>query len=525
MKRFLAVLLGLITFVTCFATAGCNNSGVSNEQKQNALIIEYYKAGYGELWIQKLAAAYTAKYGQEVITLPRSGDQGIENMSTTFHSGASETDLFFTKGANFAELYKGGQASNNYYTDITDVYDATIDGEGVKVKDKMYDAFEEFYKMPAEGKYYDDKYYFFPWVTGMMGIVVNMNVWDQVAQGKSFPRTTDEFIKLCGEVKGVKNGVAPFIFSLSNEYFTSYYQVFMNQYEGNEAMDKFYKGYNPAGERYEAGMVDYDGFKYALEFFEQLLAKEGTKYKYMHEDSASANFQGMQGAFLNGAALFSVNGDWLENEMITKYPNVNLAMLKTPVLSAVANKCSFKDASNRDEILCAVIDYVDGKITTKPAGCTDADIDYIREARGVEYVTGNELVSYIPTYSNQIQAAKNFLKFMASDEGMKIFRDNTYGCELPLNYTEKTTATKVTGFRQSINSILDVSTARFVNKKDKIYSVGGINVLLYNNSFGRFADAFSSSTAKKTAIEYYEAEVTAVDKLIPGALTQAGISK
>ena len=161
MKRLLAVLLGLITFVSCFATTGCNNSGVSNEQKQNALIIEYYKAGYGELWIQKLAAAYTEKYGQEVITLPRSGDQGIENMSTTFHSGASETDLFFTKGANFAELYKGGQASNNYYTDITDVYDATIDGEGVKVKDKMYDAFEEFYKMPAEGKYYDDKYYFF----------------------------------------------------------------------------------------------------------------------------------------------------------------------------------------------------------------------------------------------------------------------------------------------------------------------------------------------------------------------------
>ena len=518
MKRFLAILLGIIAFVSCFAATGCNNGGLTEEQKRNALIIEYYNAGYGQLWIQKLAAAYTEKYGQEVVTLPRSGERGIDKMSTTFESGVSETDLFFTRGANFAAIYKGGQASTNYYTDITDVYEATIEGEGVKVKDKMFDAFEDFYKMPAEGKYYDDKYYFFPWVTGMIGIVVNMNVWDQVAQGKSFPRTTDEFLKLLGDIKGV----APFIFSLSDEYFTAFYQVFMNQYEGNAAMDKFYKGYNPAGERYVDGMAEYDGFKYALEFFEQLLVKEGKDYKYMHVDSESVDFQDMQSTFLTGGALFSVNGDWLENEMITKYQNVNLAMIKTPVLSAVANKCSFKDASNKDEILCAAIDYVDGKITTKPAGCTDADIAIIREARGVEYVTGNDLVSFIPTYSNQISSAKEFLKFMASDEGMKIFRDNTNGCELPLNYTEKTTATKVTGFRQSINSILDVSTARFVNEKDKIYSIGGINVLLYNNGT-RFVDAFSSSISKKTAQEYYNLEVSAVNKSLPEARTQAGI--
>ena len=524
MKRFLAALLGLITFVTCFATTGCNNSGVSDEQKQNALIIEYYKAGYGELWIQKLAAAYTEKYGQEVITLPRSGDKGIENMSTTFHSGASETDLFFTKGANFADIYKGGQASTNYYTDITDVYETTIEGENVKVKDKMYDAFEQFYKMPSEGKYYDDKYYFFPWVTGMMGIVVNMNVWNEVAQGKSFPRTTDEFIELCASVKGVKEGVAPFIFSLSDEYFTPYYQVFMNQYEGNARMDKFYQGYNPFGKRYGTDMVAYDGFEKALNFFEKLLVKEKVDgkdvYKYMHKDSVSIDFQGMQGSFLNGSALFSINGDWLENEMIKKYPNVNLQMLKTPVLSAVADKCSFAESPNKEQILRDIIDYVDGTVETKPAGCTDADIEYIREARAVEYVTGNELVSYIPTYSNQIPAAKNFLKFMASDEGMKIFRDNTLGCELPFNYTVKSQATGVTSFRQSINSILDVSTARFVNGKDKIYSVGGINELLYIEG-SRFADAFAKG---QSASDYFATIVDYVnDLLLDGALKQAGI--
>jgi ABC-type glycerol-3-phosphate transport system substrate-binding protein len=196
-------------------------------------------------------------------------------------------------------------------------------------------------------------------------------------------------------------------------------------------------------------------------------------------------------------------------------------MIKTPVLSAVANKCSFASAANKDQILRAAIDYVDRKDgATKPAECNEADIAIIAEARGVEYVTGQDLIAYVPVYSNQIPAAKEFLKFMASDEGMRIFRDGTSGCELPLTYTNKQAATKVTGFRQSINSILDVSTARFVNGKDKIFALGGVNVLLHDNSYGRFADAFSNG---KTAAQYFEAEVDAVNSSIDQAKQQANI--
>lgn len=522
MKRLLAILLGLITCFSCVMATGCGD-----DVNKDALVIEYYKAGYGEEWIINLAAEFQRKTGQEVIALPRSGDQGVSNMSTTFKSGTSETDLFFTKNPAFGELYQGqavinGVRHDTWYADISDVFNATIEGENITVKDKMFDAFEAYYRMPAEGKYYDNKYYFFPWVTGMLGIVMNVDVWNQVGQGKVLPRTTDEFLELCASVKSQK---APFIFSLGNEYFTSYYQVFMNQYEGNEGMDAFYKGYGPDGDRYSQNMIAYAGFERTLEFFEELLRKETVvvngnetkQYVYMHKDSASLNFQQMQGSFLNGEALFSMNGDWLENEMKTKYPNVNLAMIKTPVLSTVIDNTP---SINDDATLRAVIDYVDGKTTAAPAGVTQADIDYIAEARSVEYVTGNDLIAYVPVYSNQIPAAKEFLKFMASDEGMRIFRDGTSGCELPFTYTNKQAATKVTGFRQSINSILDVSTARFVNGKDKIFALGGVNVLLHDNSYGRFADAFSNG---KTAAQYFEAEVDAVNSSIDQAKQQANI--
>ena len=75
-------------------------------------------------------------------------------------------------------------------------------------------------------------------------------------------------------------------------------------------------------------------------------------------------------------------------------------------------------------------------------------------------------------------------------------------------------------FRQSINDVMSKSQAKFINNKDKIYSVGGILVQLYNNSYGRFVDAFLAGV---TAADYFEAEVKAVNLALPSARETAGI--
>ena len=525
MKKIISTLLGVVSIASCFASVGCvgGGGGLTAEEEKKALVIEYYKAGYGGDWITNLAAEYKKRTGQEVVLLPRSGQAGLDSMANSLRSGTAETDLFFTSSPNFSDIYRGkvvanGQTYDSWFADLTDLYESEIPGESVTVKDKMFDYFEEYFKMNEDGKYYDDKYYFFPYVTGALGFVVNMDVWNKVAAGKEFPRTTDELLELCEDVK---SETAPFLYSLGDEYWTASLPLFMNQYEGNARMDKFYQGYGPSQDsRYDTNMVAYTGYKRALEFFEQLLSNDNG---YMHKDSVSLSFMQMQGAFLNGDALFNVNGDWLEREMITKYPDANIAMIKTPVLSAVAEKCSFKTAANRDAILRNAIDYVDGKTATKPAECTDADIEIIREARSVEYVTGTGSTAHVPSYSNQIASAKDFLRFMVSDEGMVIFRNGTNGCEVPFNYTDASKAVneKASVFRKSVNDVLGASEARFINQKDKIYSIGGIYVQLYNNSYGRFVKAFTSSGV--TAEQYFNAEVAMVNSLLDGAKKQANI--
>ena len=520
MKRFLSVMLGAVTAVSCLSMAGCGGTKID----PNALVIEYYKAGYGDTWIKNLAAEYTKLYGQEVVLLPREGKTGLTKMEGSLTSGTAETDLFFAGSPSFGDIYRGtisagGKKYDTWYADLTDLYESKIDGENITVEDKMFDYFQEYLKMDTDdGAYYDQKYHFFPYTTGLFGIVVNVDVWNKVAQGKEYPRTTDELLEICDSVKKT---VAPFLYSVSDEYWTASLPVFMHQYEGDERMNNFYKGYGPTQDvRYDTNMVAYDGYEKALEFFEVLLKPSNG---YMHERCAAFDFNAMQGQFLKGQSLFVVNGEWLENEMIVNYPNSNIEMMKTPILSALADKCSFSGNDNRDTILCEIVDYVDGKTQTKPANCTDDDIEIVRSARKVEYVTGSSNTAYVPSYSNQIPAAKTFLRMMASDEGMKIFRNGTNGSEMPFYYTNSENAVNENAsvFRKSVNDVLSLSDAKFVNKKDRIYALGGIIVELYNNSYGKFAIAFKNG--KATAAEYFAAEVDAVNKKLPGARQQANI--
>lgn len=553
MKRLLAFLLAIVSAFGCCMAVGCGGDGLTDEQKKNALIIECHNAGYGKEWMVYMSQEFAKVSGKEVIVTYQTGIKGASAMNGNIETKTSETDLFFIQGPNWQNVYKGqiktpdGKTYPCLYENLNDLYDSQIGyGETQTVKDKMNDYnVEELY-------FEDDKitnlqgYYHFPYVGGMQGFVVNKGVFNtKVAALKAagygdfqMPRTTNELLELCAalvKLEGVNAGnyenstFAPFIYCADDEYWTSMLTTFVSQYEGVESMEAMYAGYewdyenNERGDRYTEFMTDRDGVREALKFFEELLKPAN---HYQHPGSVSLNFTMTQSLFLSGAAMFNNNGDWLEQEMIKNYQNANIEMMKLPVLSAVTEKLSFKNDADKEAKLRQAIDYIDTVIgyssanVAKPSFLTDDDVAFLTESRSFERCGGANC-AVIPSYANNKDLAKEFLRFMVSNQGLKIFEENATGCRPPFDYSEVESNYTPSTFRQSVNKVTSVSISGSSKSKDRIWALGGFTPDLWNQKT-RFVVAFTSGGM--TAVKYFENENKAIKDNMTTAKINAGVA-
>ncbi len=481
MKRLTA--LALAAMLLLVTLAGCGGSGGKAKVDENSLVITIAKLGYGDQWLKDLAAAYEAKTGTKVEIISKIGDTGLSAIKGEMQSQASETDIFFTRAQEyFKSIYKGSVniGGTNYdceFADLTDVWNSKAsEGESKTIKEKMDPVFEEYHNM-------DGKYYGMPWATGIMGIVRNNNVWESLGYTEAdMPRTTDELFALCDEVKA--KGMAPFIYSLEAEYYSSFAPIWFAQYEGSESMNYFYNGLDPMGES-SSNLYAFDGQVEALKIVERLINNENG---YQHSISNSSSFTDMQSVFLLDQALFCVNGAWLESEMGEAYKNTNIEFVKTPVISSLINKL---ETVSDDATLSAVVAYVDGE-GEAPAGVSEEDIAIVRDARSNAYIgNGYDHIGVVPAYSNQVETAKDFLKFMCSDEGLNIYYKATFGNQLPLeNLSGYDSGVEVSIFRQSVNDIFaENMLCKYESAgKAKVYAIGGANRYWYNGC-GNFVRA------------------------------------
>ena len=202
-----------------------------------------------------------------------------------------------------------------------------------------------------------------------------------------------------------------------------------------------------------------------MEVMEQLLDPDNG---YQYARAASIDFTVMQGLFLRGEALFCVNGSWLENEMSANFKDANVDIIKTPVISSLVERLSFGNdsslsAEQKDDRLVELIKYVDaadaGETPALPVYADESnvksDITIVTEARHYSYMAGGtDHQAYIPSYSQHIREAKEFLKFMYSDRGLQIYYETLKGAALPATPTSgayDNTGMQLTGFRESIN--------------------------------------------------------------------------
>lgn len=278
MKRKTSIVLSVLALVASLTACNGGGGGLTSEQKENALIVEVFGGGYGTDMIYSLANKYTQKTGKQVLISVQTGTQGVTNMSTNLRSYEADTDIFFTKGSLFSDVYKGeisikGQKYECLFENMTDLYNTEIPGEGILYKDKMLSTYNDYYNMDASSE--EGKYYFTSWASGTVGFVLNMDVWKD---SWTIPRTTNELFEVCNAIK-TEGKIAPFIYSSSDEYWTMLSHLWMTQYEGVENMDNFYMGIDYEGKRYTDNMAAYDGYLKMLEFYDVLLKKDNG---YMH---------------------------------------------------------------------------------------------------------------------------------------------------------------------------------------------------------------------------------------------------
>ncbi len=499
MKKF-ATKLSVLLLISAFGAgmfSGCGGKKVENNE--NFLEIQFYERGYGSEGIQAVADRFMELHPEVTVYIDPVTDN---TLATDIYSGPDivTTDMYFNGGDNVFNLVNSGEVTFNgvtypsYFEPLTEVYEYTPEGESLPIKDKMIDSYEEFYNMG------NDVYYLMPWMGGYTGIVYNSKMFENYKW--PIPRTTDELFEVCDMILATdakstnKNSlgesieIVPFSFCLEDSYWEYVYLHWWAQYDGIEKFNAFFEGKMEDG-TYSPEIAASTGRLEMLKVLDGILGTyelQGTeKVKrgnvYCDPTLATRSFIDTQSTFLNaegarvnlnGATTSAMmpNGDWIENEMYANFADkiesgeVEFKMMKIPVISAIADKTSFKNAADADEKLRELIDYIDsGKQGTLPDFANENDVKIVEKARGIGSSVGQRYSVYVPAYATAKEIAKEFLKFMYLDEGIRLNTSASRGTNLPVNF-DWSGVEGISDFQKSKFEVL-ASTTDYAFNSDK----------------------------------------------------------
>lgn len=458
LKKILACLM--VAALTTGCLAGCGGEkkkAVDNtvEDTTNLKIMLYAK-GYGTEWLTKVAESFEAKHeGVKVdINLVNSADVMKADIKNTEYC---DTDLYFDIVAagghglvnELKQTYNNGQALR----DMTYLYNSEIPGEGVTLGAKMNTSLRNAFAV--EGRETedtaDDKYYFLPYVTGAMGLYYNETVIDN-ALGKgnwSVPNTSDELLALCKKLAAKDCHIL--LPGGLDQWASSVFLSWWAQYEGIDNYNKFFEGvgYDKTKNREaenSSKIFEQPGRLASLNASYDLLS---SKSGYTLANSAEINVNNLNEyqtrfTLAKNKYAFYPCGDWLMQELknnSTIESDSVIKMMKTPVISSIIDSCdSYSSDQTKhlpniksDKVLSQVVDYVDGN-GKLPKGVTEAEAAYVKAARNMVGTKGMEHIVYAPAFSNAKTLADQFLLFLASDEGIRLFKENCVGGFAPYNY-------------------------------------------------------------------------------------------
>lgn len=521
-KKITSVILslGMLTAPLVGAT-GCDDG-----PKEGVLSIAAFEGGNGNQYANALAQAFKA-YHPDIEVDVLCDPTVPEGAATALESNSSDVDVYMINGVNMGALCEN---SNGALANLNDVYSSkpeTDSEQGDKTIAQLIDP----YLLPlmqygGDRTEYVNNYYAIPTGSNPLGLVLNKTVLDNVlgAGNWSVPKTTNQLIALCDAVQladvkvniaGEEQLVYPFIYAGNAvEYWRYMWYCWQAQYDG-AATFKQSQSCKINGE-YNKEAYFTDGKAKAMEVMQTILDPAND---YCHTSSRSGKHTQSQKYFMQGRAAMMCTGNWIENETSTGY-KPELIMVKAPMLSDMADLIGLTGtAQEKDAALADLVDKIDNGATSD-SRLSDTNFQKLAQARSIVFTLANSEIAVIPSTSINLELAKEFLRFMYSQEGFEIFLRTTNGARLPVpSYTLPTDfVNDMSLFGTSVYNIAQSSpTYIYSSSADPIRFRAGLTEFLAND---KPEMAMSKPKNAVTAAEYLADERVLLDNQWAGLMSQ-----
>ena len=456
LKKLAAVALAGVTLFGAGSMAACG--ATNSEDLSGKLAIWLLDAGYGTEWADAMVEEYKKIYPDVEVAVVKDNMIASRFDATIRNPSTNDYDLIFSNSLNFNQyiginLKVGGKVYEDLLLNLSEeLYGKKAIGkDGVEESKTVQQKIRDEFMTVVTNE--DGNAYAYPYAGGASGIIYNETLFTE--KGWEIPETTSELIELTKKIYDEEVNVAgraeddkiyPWAWSGKYpSYWTFLTYSLYGGYVGQDNFDSFWECKQYEGEGGYPGtksngdlsaptaeVFRNEGRLEMLKVMEQILypsasdttissSKTNGKYDdgryidgYCIPNSQDMTVDKAQRMFLEGKAAMYVCGSWLEREMSDWYENhtdhtVKLKVMKTPVLDSAKTLW--------DKALA------DDKVTQKEY---DAAMNFNVSA-------GADLVSVIPSYAEEKEEAIQFLRFMTSDYGAKIYAKHAKSI-LPLQY-------------------------------------------------------------------------------------------
>lgn len=448
MKRYICLLLTvlMLSLPLCGCVAGTkivatNPDGSFVQGKK--CIVAYNSSGYGDSWLRAAADAFERIYAAEGYEIELKISYNYENKAALEIGKGPEkndVDLYIGEGdmervldASKKTMRDGGAV----LVDLTeDVWNKPAIGLDKKEESRTI---ADRYLLDKEYLYYDGAIsafhggiYALPMTIGSCGIVLNPVVTEKYGYGlDNLPKTTNEFNAMCEAIAAQTSSTGVYAYAWpggnASGYITYLFYEYFAQYSGKEAFMNFVKTIPESGDVIKDGWMVYEdkGILEGLKAMDPIMEQ-----RFSPPGSASMTHLEAQHEVLVGNAAFIMNGDWVLNEMEDQYyaEASQCVMMNTPVLSVIGTECGITDEQLSQAVELVDAGKTNAEIVSQISGLDDAEAQRIRDARNI-YSCGDKTVrggACIPAYADGKDVAILFLRFLCSEDGCQIIRDEAY---------------------------------------------------------------------------------------------------